>query len=425
MAFGGAGSGTAGTRPAMAAAVLVLIVLGLAFGATAYAAEPRASVSLPGDVATEPVTVGYEGRQLSFRLLGARGKMVGSGQQASASNVLPGVTLRYSFIPGGVKEELVISRREAAPKAFEFELKTSPGLELLATRDKRLLAVDRSRQLRMFVPAPFMEDAAKPKAAVSRAIGLQLRRVRANTYRLTLTPSRRWLAADERRFPIVVDPTVLAEPAAVNAACCAQCPFSVDDCLSRAAIPTPQCDLDDPRKSSIPPGCHEIRPATYVFQGADPNRTWGPKTTTCLVTMEAGAGRLQGTELRIRTKVDCDTRMNRIEVWSSLWDTARLRGASTHGFCQMHTTPACPDPARLTTPIGYAGGLTPGVYQHRITIFMRLPNADGDPWTVVPSPGSPPDARCVALVGSLEVQCNLVHDFTLEPSDDLLGGPAS
>jgi len=190
--------GSVGRRAVTAVVVVVACLLAVAAQAHAQSAPGgRTAVSLPSDLASGAVSFTHDGRSVSFRLLGARGKPTREAQRAVIRNALPGVTLRYTGLPEGLKEELLIARRQAAPRKFSFELKTSEGLEPVRTRDKRVLRVDESRRLRMVIPAPLMFD-SKSKPALSRAIGVSLRRVSDDRYRLTLTPSRRWLDAESR-----------------------------------------------------------------------------------------------------------------------------------------------------------------------------------------------------------------------------------
>jgi YD repeat-containing protein len=164
----------------------------------------RFDVSLPAEQASGNAIVRTRGAWIRFRLRGAdaRARMIAGGVRYRGS--LPGVTTIYEPLAEGIKETLRLSDARAA-RSLVFDVQLSRGAQLRAAADGSLRAV-RGGRTRFMVEAPYMVDAAGVR---SDAVRYELRRSGVHT-RLRVVPDQRWLRSAERRFPVDVDPTVLA-----------------------------------------------------------------------------------------------------------------------------------------------------------------------------------------------------------------------
>jgi hypothetical protein len=109
--------------------------------------------------------------------------------------------------------------------SIAFGLAVGAGLRPVLT-GATVTVVDQAGTVVFVMPAPFMDDAA---GAHSDAVAVTLTESVAGAgdgqWALTLTPDRGWLAAAERVYPVVVDPTIAY-------------PSSMTGCTLSSAAPT-------------------------------------------------------------------------------------------------------------------------------------------------------------------------------------------
>lgn len=79
-----------------------------------------------------------------------------------------------------------------------------PATSLAAKADNSISFEDKAGEAIFLLPAPFLYDASH---AVSTDVAVSLSG-KNGTYTLTYTPSKDWLAADERVYPVILDPIV-------------------------------------------------------------------------------------------------------------------------------------------------------------------------------------------------------------------------
>ncbi len=118
----------------------------------------------------------------------------------------PGADVAYEVLGDGVKETVTLETAGAlgADAAVSFTVRTGKGLSPVLAGD--VVTVVDARGVPVFmVPAPFMDDAA---GAHSEDVAVALVPAGEGAHTLTLTPDPAWLEAEERVFPVVVDPTV-------------------------------------------------------------------------------------------------------------------------------------------------------------------------------------------------------------------------
>ncbi|MFG2331527.1 DNRLRE domain-containing protein [Streptomyces sp. NPDC048604] len=129
-----------------------------------------------------------------------------------------GTDLTYDVGNGTVKEGIVLGGRPAGAPAYEFTL-TTHGLSAQSRKDGSIALYSESAgptRPELVIPAPFMTD-ARPETggaygtAASHDVEQRLTG-RDGSYALSLKPDAAWLAAPERRYPVVVDPTISISP---------------------------------------------------------------------------------------------------------------------------------------------------------------------------------------------------------------------
>jgi RHS repeat-associated protein len=184
---------------------------GVAFETAGAPVTTRLGTAAGDDV----VTVVGGGHQVAFRPLkstshGATDEVMpvvraprADGTVVTYDEIYPGVDLRFTLLPSGVKEDLVLeSAAAAADFAFAID---APGLRAMPA-DHGGLTLDDAHGPVFELPAPFMTDAAGERTdAVSYRLGEQ-----GGETAITVAPDPEWLAASERAYPVAIDPTTLA-----------------------------------------------------------------------------------------------------------------------------------------------------------------------------------------------------------------------
>jgi RHS repeat-associated protein len=176
---------------------------------TGYALENAANaytLGLPDSLGGQPVEIRRGEDYVRFALDGAKGAPAGGGVEARYENALPGVDVAYEARTEYVKESLVLASADAGNK-FDFSLDLSNGLH---ARENAAGGIDfvRDGEVRMSFAPPFMHDSARPQS-ISRAVTLRLA-----GDKVVLRADEKWLRDEDRRYPVVIDPTTnLGDPA--------------------------------------------------------------------------------------------------------------------------------------------------------------------------------------------------------------------
>lgn len=161
--------------------------------------------TLPGRLDGGAVTAGVGHDLVRLELLGGRGAVRVSGEAVSYESSLPGVTVSYRAAARALKEDVTL-HGPGSPRRFEFALRMRDGLTPRLVKNQ-VEVVDAEGDVVLRMPAPFMferDDASEMSTDVR--FGLEHA---ADGWRLSLTAADEWLDAPERRWPVVVDPTVV------------------------------------------------------------------------------------------------------------------------------------------------------------------------------------------------------------------------
>ncbi|WP_405601325.1 DNRLRE domain-containing protein [Streptomyces sp. NBC_01410] len=163
------------------------------------------------------------GGAISMGLTGAAGntlKPQADGDTITYKGAASGADLQYKVGRGQVKENIVLAERPAGPVSFTFTLNTE-GLTPKSRKDGSVAFYGEAPGTPvMVIPAPYMTDAKKDALSptggtYSTKVSQKLTRDGKN-WKLTLAPDATWLAAKERQYPVVIDPTITIAPNAAT-----------------------------------------------------------------------------------------------------------------------------------------------------------------------------------------------------------------
>lgn len=160
-------------------------------------------IEVPADLEDPVGVVLADGARIDFRLDGARGSAAIDGAAATFKEALPGVDVRYSATPDGVKEDLVLAS-PSAQNTFRFFVEVTGGIGARVANNGRVEFRNSQQQTVAALMPPYMVDAA---GTTSTSVTAELKSVAAG-FLLTLRPDRAWLLERDRKWPVTVDPTV-------------------------------------------------------------------------------------------------------------------------------------------------------------------------------------------------------------------------
>ncbi|MFI2312596.1 golvesin C-terminal-like domain-containing protein [Streptomyces sp. CB00072] len=185
-------------------------------GRTYFGSEPGELVRVEG-VGGESVTLGLDTAATSG---GKNLKPTAKGSKVVYANAVEGADLEYVVEPGQVKENIVLTERPDGPVKFTFTLDAG-GLTPKSRKDGSIaLFGEAPKTPVMVIPAPYMTDAAKDTKSptggtYSTEVTQKLTRA-GDGWKITVLPDTKWLAAKDRRYPVVIDPTITITPDATG-----------------------------------------------------------------------------------------------------------------------------------------------------------------------------------------------------------------
>jgi RHS repeat-associated protein len=139
-----------------------------------------------------------------------------AGSTVTYPQLVAGVDLVYEVTSTSLKEKLVLSRAPAAPLSLVFTLHTG-GVSATQQEDGSIAFAAGPGAPVFTMPAPFMYDAQKqPAAPAGFATSEKVTQTLASGT-VTIRADQRWLASPERKYPVVIDPTVSIQPVPTDA----------------------------------------------------------------------------------------------------------------------------------------------------------------------------------------------------------------
>ena len=119
------------------------------------------------------------------------------------SNVLPGIDLRYTLVSNDTKEDIIV-KEPCESYSYSFEIATD-GLSVRCENGKIIFGDILTSKDVYYIPVPFMYDDI---GEVSYEVFYSLEELQQGIYRLTITADEKWINSTERRFPVIIDPSL-------------------------------------------------------------------------------------------------------------------------------------------------------------------------------------------------------------------------
>jgi RHS repeat-associated protein len=165
-------------------------------------------LTLPAQMGTGSVRLAEDGDWVSYRLLGnATTTAKLEGDATATYSAGPGVSFDLTSVPTGVKEQIELAD-PSQPTRFEFELQSSAGLKPSLTEDGSVEFQSANGDFFAQLPAPVAFDASGPQPSDAGNASYSLERAADGSWRLGVEVEESWLAQPDRRFPVVIDPSV-------------------------------------------------------------------------------------------------------------------------------------------------------------------------------------------------------------------------
>ncbi|MCK2216365.1 DNRLRE domain-containing protein [Actinomadura sp. ATCC 31491] len=175
-----------------------------------------------GDKSDKLVRIKIGEHQLTLGVPGAARPLTPKvdGSTVTYPSVWDGADLVYKVTQEGVKEYLALSKAPAAGTSFAFTVKTG-GLTAQEQPDESIAFLGEDGTPAFTIPKPFMidaeADAASPYGKRSSDAVTQTVQQQGDEATITLAPDAGWLAAPDRKWPVVIDPTIRIQPEAAEA----------------------------------------------------------------------------------------------------------------------------------------------------------------------------------------------------------------
>ena len=183
----------------------------------------QAMLTVGAEEGTELLTIASDDHLLT--LTPARGDFTDGIVKDNAiryNNVLPDVDYQYTIFGNSVKEDIILLQRDTA-HSFRYLLNTY-GLKATLSGNTLYLyeeGTDPEQDAVFVLEAPEMEDAV---GEISFGVELQLEESgEESTYAVTVSADSDWLDADDRVYPVRIDPTAIqVGKSAIHVACAEQ-----------------------------------------------------------------------------------------------------------------------------------------------------------------------------------------------------------
>lgn len=119
-------------------------------------------------------------------------------------NVFSNTDIRYDLQSNQVKESIIIESYDSALRGYKYTLNVGELTPVLTDSGEIQLYDETKENIVMVMPAPFLVDNAGEYSddVTVALVG------KGSTYTLTYTLPQSWLAAEERQWPVILDPVV-------------------------------------------------------------------------------------------------------------------------------------------------------------------------------------------------------------------------
>ncbi len=124
--------------------------------------------------------------------------------RAVYENVSANTDIEYVLSKNNLKENIIVKERSEFYE-YVFKLKTI-GVKPELALDEKSIELKDEQGVQFSIPAPFMADA---KGAESKEVYYELEQVDEETYTFTVKADEAWINAEERAFPVTIDPQII------------------------------------------------------------------------------------------------------------------------------------------------------------------------------------------------------------------------
>jgi hypothetical protein len=121
-------------------------------------------------------------------------------------DILPSTDLEYIISGGSIKENIIV-KEKCDSYTYTFELKLKGLVPALCADGSISLNDEKTDEPVLVIPKGYMYDA---NGEYSEGVAYSISHKNGKKYVLTVTADREWINADERSFPVTIDPTVEA-----------------------------------------------------------------------------------------------------------------------------------------------------------------------------------------------------------------------
>jgi RHS repeat-associated protein len=188
-------------------------------GGFAWSNVTNTYASYFGDRSDRLVRFEHGGRHLEVGLAGEGrpAAPVVNGRSVSYRDAIEGAELVYEVGSTSLKEKIVLSSAPAGEASYTFTIRAA-GVEARALPDGSIgfFGPDGDGGPVFVMPKPFMyddrDDASSPYGKTTSDAVTQTVRQQGANVEVTVSADRGWLTSPDRRYPVVIDPTVKIQP---------------------------------------------------------------------------------------------------------------------------------------------------------------------------------------------------------------------
>ena len=153
-------------------------------------------------VVTNPEEPEYHSSVTKFEQLSTLTKLISRVRYEDAYS---DTDMEYVLVGNHIKENIIVKSQREEGYVYSFELKTN-RLSAILNEDGSISLNDSATGVAVFtIPAPFMYDA---DGNVSDAVHFTLTQNQNQKYIVTVVADADWIDAEERAFPVTIDPTI-------------------------------------------------------------------------------------------------------------------------------------------------------------------------------------------------------------------------
>jgi RHS repeat-associated protein len=165
-------------------------------------------IHLPEDLDESPIRVSLGEEWVSEMPLGLQTSPADLGQDGVATYSTTGGSTDFEFngLANGLKETISLAD-PSAPSTFRFALSASNGLHPALAEDGSVVFRGSEDEIVAAMPAPFMVDSSGQRAP-GDSVRYRLEDAEDGTWVLDVEADPQWLQAQDRSWPVVIDPTV-------------------------------------------------------------------------------------------------------------------------------------------------------------------------------------------------------------------------